>query len=62
MGYLNISSDKSNEIPMEIPERQTAPTITNIKTEEEVLEDKIVPVTGFTRAMVKSMTEAMVNL
>ncbi|CAK1553650.1 unnamed protein product [Leptosia nina] len=57
LSYLNISSDKSNEVPefANIP----APTAQVAPKPEVILEDKIVPVTGFTKAMVKSMTEAM---
>lgn len=67
MHYLNISSDKSNEVPVfesdgavksqtiSFPQRTAAKA-------EFVAEDKIVPVTGFTKAMVKSMTESMVNI
>ncbi|KAG6448586.1 lipoamide acyltransferase component of branched-chain alpha-keto acid dehydrogenase complex, mitochondrial [Manduca sexta] len=60
LAHLNISADKSNEIPdltsikaVEIPITKAQATV------EVVLEDQIKPVTGFTRAMVKSMTEAM---
>ncbi|XP_059062119.1 lipoamide acyltransferase component of branched-chain alpha-keto acid dehydrogenase complex, mitochondrial [Achroia grisella] len=60
LAHLNISSDKSNEVP-EISEIMAVPiSVTGAQARTEVLiEDRTVPVTGFTKAMVKSMTEAM---
>ncbi|CAF4778599.1 unnamed protein product [Pieris macdunnoughi] len=55
LAYLNITSDKSNEVP-DLPNEP----VVEVKSKPEIiLEDKVVPVTGFTKAMVKSMTEAM---
>ncbi|KAJ0179945.1 hypothetical protein K1T71_004536 [Dendrolimus kikuchii] len=60
LAHLNINADTSNEIPgvssvkaIEIPVQQAQAKV------EVIFEDKIVPVTGFTKAMIKSMTEAM---
>ncbi|KAJ2946937.1 hypothetical protein O0L34_g16281 [Tuta absoluta] len=60
LGYLNISSDKSNEVsdPTVVQAQAIPLTAAQVRT-EVLLEDRVVPVTGFTRAMVKSMTEAM---
>ncbi|XP_038210855.1 lipoamide acyltransferase component of branched-chain alpha-keto acid dehydrogenase complex, mitochondrial [Zerene cesonia] len=57
LSYLNITSDKSNDIPETVKSDSSFSNETNKSM--EVLEDKIVPVSGFTKAMVKSMTEAM---
>lgn len=62
LGFLNISSDKSNEVPVDMSttaRTQEVPFTPAKAKIEPVLEDKTVPVTGFTKAMVKSMTEAM---
>ncbi|XP_014363397.2 lipoamide acyltransferase component of branched-chain alpha-keto acid dehydrogenase complex, mitochondrial [Papilio machaon] len=60
LAHLNMSADKSNEIPsaLSVEAKPMAMSIGSVKI-EEILEDKIVPITGFTKAMVKSMTEAM---
>ncbi|CAH0749751.1 unnamed protein product [Diatraea saccharalis] len=62
LSHLNISSDKSNEVPEETSTSLRAVSIpltaAHAKT-EIILDDRTVPVTGFTKAMVKSMTEAM---
>ncbi|XP_039748694.1 lipoamide acyltransferase component of branched-chain alpha-keto acid dehydrogenase complex, mitochondrial isoform X2 [Pararge aegeria] len=60
LSHLNITSDKSNDVLDKVlsVEAISIPTTTTA-TAEFVLEDKIVPVTGFMKAMVKSMTEAM---
>ncbi|RVE42027.1 hypothetical protein evm_013331 [Chilo suppressalis] len=62
LSHLNISADKSNEVPDVTSSSVQAVTYpltpAHVKT-EMVLDDKTVPVTGFTKAMVKSMTEAM---
>ncbi|RVE42026.1 hypothetical protein evm_013330 [Chilo suppressalis] len=62
LSHLNISADKSNEVPdvtSSSVQAVTYPlTSAHVKT-EMVLDDKTVPVTGFTKVMVKSMTEAM---
>lgn len=62
LAHLNTDSDSANELPdptvvkaMEIPTTKAHAKV------EVLLEDRIVPVTGFTKAMVKSMTEAMVR-
>lgn len=62
LAHLNIDSDNSNIVPdpgtvraIEIPFQKAHAKV------EVLLEDKIIPVTGFTKAMVKSMTEAMVR-
>ncbi|XP_050342306.1 lipoamide acyltransferase component of branched-chain alpha-keto acid dehydrogenase complex, mitochondrial [Nymphalis io] len=61
LSHLNISADKSNDIPKsESSEQATSIPAAGVKaTAEIVLEDKIVPITGFTKAMVKSMTESL---
>lgn len=62
LAHLNISSDKSNEVPVPDSTQVTAVpiSVTQAQARTEVLiEDRTVPVTGFTKAMVKSMTEAM---
>lgn len=58
--HLNINAETSNKIPdistvtaIEIPVHQAHAKV------EMVLEDKVVPVSGFTKAMIKSMSEAM---
>ncbi|XP_041976451.1 lipoamide acyltransferase component of branched-chain alpha-keto acid dehydrogenase complex, mitochondrial [Aricia agestis] len=51
LSHLNMSSDNSNIVP--------EPSQIKAATVETVAEDKTVPITGFTKAMVKSMTEAM---
>lgn len=62
LGYLNISADKSNEIPDSNTVQAISVPVTQAKVVTEVLlEDKVVPITGFTKAMVKTMTEALVN-
>lgn len=62
LAHLNMSADSSNDIPdmssvkaVEIPVQKAQAKV------EVVFEDKVVPVTGFTRAMIKSMSEAMVS-
>ncbi|XP_050682364.1 lipoamide acyltransferase component of branched-chain alpha-keto acid dehydrogenase complex, mitochondrial [Leptidea sinapis] len=59
LAYLNMTSDKSNEVPE--PAKKSIPkyTPTRESKSDAVTEDKVVPVSGFTKAMVKSMTEAM---
>ncbi|XP_045493614.1 lipoamide acyltransferase component of branched-chain alpha-keto acid dehydrogenase complex, mitochondrial [Colias croceus] len=57
LSYLNISSDKSNDVPETFKSDSSFSTESNKSM--EILEDKVVPVSGFTKAMVKSMTEAM---
>lgn len=60
--YLNISADRSNEIPDPTTVQAVSIPVTQAKVVTEVLlEDRVVPVTGFTKAMVKTMTEAMVK-
>lgn len=61
LSHLNMSSDSSNDTiddtsirAVEMPVYQTAKV-------EMLLEDRVVPISGFTRAMVKTMTEAMVS-
>ncbi|CAH2107418.1 unnamed protein product [Euphydryas editha] len=61
LSHLNITADNSNDVPKSDLSVQAIPIPVNeasAKT-EILLQDKIVPVTGFTKAMVKSMTEAM---
>ncbi|KAM3962968.1 dihydrolipoamide branched chain transacylase E2 [Aphomia sociella] len=60
LAHLNINAEKSNELP-EVSHVTAVPiAVTEAKARTEVLlEDRVVPVTGFTKAMVKSMTEAM---
>lgn len=63
LAYLNLDSNNSNEIPDPTAVRaMEIPTYKAIAKVEVVLDDRIVPVTGFTKAMVKSMTESMVRL
>ncbi|CAB3243704.1 unnamed protein product [Arctia plantaginis] len=59
LSHLNMNSDSSNDTAdvtsiraVEMPVYQSAKV-------ELLLEDRVVPISGFTRAMVKSMTEAM---
>ncbi|XP_047020090.1 lipoamide acyltransferase component of branched-chain alpha-keto acid dehydrogenase complex, mitochondrial isoform X2 [Helicoverpa zea] len=60
LAHLNIDSDGSNEVPVPSSVQAMSIPLTQAKAKVEVLlEDKVVPVTGFTKAMVKSMTEAM---
>ncbi|XP_049702895.2 lipoamide acyltransferase component of branched-chain alpha-keto acid dehydrogenase complex, mitochondrial isoform X2 [Helicoverpa armigera] len=60
LAHLNIDSDGSNEVPAPSSVQAMSIPLTQAKAKVEVLlEDKVVPVTGFTKAMVKSMTEAM---
>lgn len=61
LSYLNISADKSNDVPKSDFSVETISIpVTEASAKAEILlEDKKVPVTGFTKAMVKSMTEAM---
>lgn len=66
LSYLNISADKSNDIPPATSiQAKSIPVVeahkAQVKT-EVLLEDKVVPVTGFIKAMMKSMTEAMVKI
>ncbi|XP_068630453.1 lipoamide acyltransferase component of branched-chain alpha-keto acid dehydrogenase complex, mitochondrial [Battus philenor] len=60
LSHLDITADKSNEIPA-IPSINSIPI--PVSTErvqiETILEDRVTPITGFTKAMVKSMTAAM---
>ncbi|CAH0627199.1 unnamed protein product [Chrysodeixis includens] len=60
LAHLNIDSDASNIVPD--PTSVKAVEIPVVKAQAKVevlLEDRVVPVSGFTKAMVKSMTEAM---
>ncbi|XP_023948458.2 lipoamide acyltransferase component of branched-chain alpha-keto acid dehydrogenase complex, mitochondrial [Bicyclus anynana] len=61
LSHLNITADKSNDVADKVlsVEAISAPMATATARTEVVLEDKVVPVTGFMKAMVKSMTEAM---
>ncbi|XP_049865929.1 lipoamide acyltransferase component of branched-chain alpha-keto acid dehydrogenase complex, mitochondrial [Pectinophora gossypiella] len=60
LSHLNITSEKSNEIPDITTVQAVSIPVTQAQAKIEVLfEDKVVPISGFTRAMVKSMTEAM---
>lgn len=62
LAHLNLDSNDSNELPDPTTVRAMAiPTTKAHAKVEVVLDDRIVPVTGFTKAMVKSMTEAMVR-
>lgn len=63
LAHLNMNSDASNEVPSFTSVDAVKVPLTKGQAKVEVLlEDKVVPVTGFTKAMVKSMTEAMVCL
>ncbi|XP_026486103.2 lipoamide acyltransferase component of branched-chain alpha-keto acid dehydrogenase complex, mitochondrial [Vanessa tameamea] len=61
LSHLNISADKSNDVPSsDSSEQAISIPVTGVKARTEiVVEDKIVPVTGFTKAMVKSMKESL---
>lgn len=60
LSHLNINSDDSNEVVLPGSVRAVEIPVTKAQARVELaLEDKVVPVTGFQRAMVKSMTEAM---
>lgn len=62
LAHLNINSDKSNEIPeLSSISAMAIPLVPAQAKMEVMLEDRVVPVSGFTKAMVKSMTEAMVS-
>lgn len=64
LSYLNITAEKSNELPdLTMVQAVNIPvTVAHAQAKTEaLLEDKVVPISGFTRAMVKSMTEAMVS-
>lgn len=62
MGYLNISADVSNEIPDPTTIQAVSIPVTQARvTTEVLLEDRVVPITGFVKAMLKTMTEAMVK-
>ncbi|XP_034824224.1 lipoamide acyltransferase component of branched-chain alpha-keto acid dehydrogenase complex, mitochondrial [Maniola hyperantus] len=57
LSHLNMTADKSNDVPLAV-EAIPYPMAAAV-AREVILEDKIVPVTGFMKAMVKSMTESM---
>lgn len=60
LAHLNINSDGSNEVPNITNVEAVQIPITQAQAKVEVLlEDRVTPVSGFTKAMVKSMTEAM---
>ncbi|KAL4710529.1 hypothetical protein ACJJTC_008931, partial [Scirpophaga incertulas] len=61
LSHLNITSEKSNEIPEEVSTVQAMSLpITQARAHTEMmLDDRTVSVSGFTKAMVKSMTESM---
>ncbi|XP_063839599.1 lipoamide acyltransferase component of branched-chain alpha-keto acid dehydrogenase complex, mitochondrial [Ostrinia nubilalis] len=60
LAYLNMSSDESNEVPnLTAVQAVSIPVVQAHARTEMVLDDRTVPVSGFTKAMVKSMTEAM---
>ncbi|XP_013189521.2 lipoamide acyltransferase component of branched-chain alpha-keto acid dehydrogenase complex, mitochondrial isoform X2 [Amyelois transitella] len=60
LSHLNINAEKSNEVPdMSVVTAASIPMIPAYIETEIMLEDRTVPISGFTRAMVKSMTEAM---
>ncbi|KAF9798849.1 hypothetical protein SFRURICE_020413 [Spodoptera frugiperda] len=62
LAHLNIDSDGSNRVtdpdPTSVAAVQIPMTPAQAKV-EVLMEDRVVPVSGFTKAMVKSMTEAM---
>ncbi|KAL0892236.1 hypothetical protein ABMA27_015421 [Loxostege sticticalis] len=60
LDHLNMSSDQSNVVPDVTSVQAVAiPVMQAHARTEIVLDDKTVPVSGFTKAMVKTMTEAM---
>lgn len=65
LSHLNITSDKSNEVTEKLDAttvKASRIAVTQAHAIAEVLlEDRTVPISGFTRAMVKTMTEAMVR-
>lgn len=62
LDHLNMSSDQSNVVPDVTSVQAVAiPVMQAHARTEVVLDDKTVPVSGFTKAMVKTMTEAMVS-
>ncbi|XP_045764630.1 lipoamide acyltransferase component of branched-chain alpha-keto acid dehydrogenase complex, mitochondrial [Maniola jurtina] len=60
LSHLNMTADKSNDVPDNTLAVEAIPfPMTAAIAREVILEDKVVPVTGFMKAMVKSMTESM---
>lgn len=64
--FLNISSDDSNDVQkmkkaekVEVPKPKTTIKQTNLEN-KPVGKDKTVPVSGYTKVMVKTMTAALV--
>lgn len=62
LSHLNMSSDTSNVVPAaSFVAAETIPVAVAKASAVLVREDRTVPISGFTKAMVKSMTEAMVS-
>lgn len=62
LAHLNIDANASNEVPdLSSVNAMSIPLVQAQAKMEVLLEDRVVPVSGFTKAMVKSMTEAMVR-
>ncbi|CAG9127021.1 unnamed protein product [Plutella xylostella] len=60
LSHLNMSSDTSNVVPAaSFVAAETIPVAVAKASAVLVKEDRTVPISGFTKAMVKSMTEAM---
>ncbi|KAJ8732103.1 hypothetical protein PYW08_014833 [Mythimna loreyi] len=60
LAHLNIDSNASNEVPDASSVNAIPIPLVQAQAKMEVLlGDRVVPVSGFTKAMVKSMTEAM---
>ncbi|CAH2075244.1 unnamed protein product, partial [Iphiclides podalirius] len=60
LAHLNMTSDKSNEVSdLNSVNAISMPVSMAQAKVEVVLEDRVIPISGFTKAMVKSMTEAM---
>lgn len=60
--HLNISSEDSNNVElMKDAKPKQAPQPTKTIPTPLAKEDKVVPITGFTKAMVKTMTASLVS-
>ncbi|KAJ8732677.1 hypothetical protein PYW07_015276 [Mythimna separata] len=60
LAHLNMDSNASNEVPDVLSVNAIPIPLVQAQAKMEVLlGDRVVPVSGFTKAMVKSMTEAM---
>jgi hypothetical protein len=62
LNFLNISSEDSNDIKKMKEAAPVQPKVISSKVEKLITEDKIVPVGGFTKAMIKTMTASLVSI